>query len=55
MFMIKGSVFCFAEKQPNKATRNETTALLGIPCLSSLEDEIKIEIFFQFRILMEEG
>jgi hypothetical protein len=40
MFMIKGSMFCFAEKLPNKATRNETTALPGIPCLSSLEDKM---------------
>jgi hypothetical protein len=41
MFMIKGSVFCFTETDPNEATRNEITTLPGIPCFSSLEDEIK--------------
>ena len=35
------SVLLHRETHPNEATTNETTALPGIPCLSSLEDEMK--------------
>jgi len=35
------SVVLHRETHPNEATTNETTALPGIPCLSSLEDEMK--------------
>jgi len=35
------SVLLHRETHPNEATTNETTALCGVPCLSSFEDEMK--------------
>lgn len=35
------SVLLHRETHPNEATTNESTALCGVPCLSSFEDEMK--------------